>query len=161
LFPELNDEEAVLERGFADRQWISAFEDKMPLKASKRYFPCTKFTFGAAGGQRPLACDRKLASIQANFDAVRFYSRYRHDHPKSFIGFNHIDGWLPARTPTLNSAIMGAYSDLEKIPLNAFSLLEQRVCALPNQYIPVLGRHVAPIFLSNEIKSLVGRYEWN
>jgi hypothetical protein len=123
----------------------------MPLKASKRYFPCTQFTFGAAGGQWPLTRDRKLASIQANFDAVRFYSRYRHDHPKSFIGLNHIDGRLPARTPTLNSAIMGAHGDLEKIALNAFSLLEQRVCALPKQYIPVLGRHVAPIFCRTKL----------
>jgi hypothetical protein len=151
LLPELNDEEAVLKRGFADGQWISAFDYKMPFKASERYFPCTEFTFGAAGGQRPLTRDRKLASIQANFDAIRFYSRYRHDHPKSFNGFNHINGRLPARTPSLHSAIVGAHSDLEKISLNAFSLLQERVCALPNQYIPVLGRHIAPVFYRTKL----------
>jgi len=55
-----------------------------------------------------------------------------------------------------------AHGDLKKIPLNALCLLKQRVCALQNQYFPILRRHAdfLPVLLQFAASKKVGMESW-
>jgi hypothetical protein len=142
LFPQLDDQESVLERDFAyRRRAFPSGQPEPPLEPSQRNLPYLQLAVLAASRQGAITGNDKLASLHFCLHTIIRNSGYGQDHPLAFVSLDDINWRFPTWFSARRQAKAGGCGNLQEISLYALGLLQQARGSMQYQKIPIPFRH--------------------